>query len=482
MLSERHTKVWSLFIMAIIAVMVISACGPAGTATPAEVEEAVPEAEEVTEAEEPAAPAEEMYTVKFVVWPGPESDAAQKMVDFFNENYSKEAGFNVELVLFGRDQLFAKQDAIMAAGSDEVDTYFLTSATAIRYVQFLEPLDDYYADPEVNIWGSSPDDLMQGAISAYRIDGNLYGIPSDVACHFLYYRSDYIEELLTNTDWQETYNDICLAQTGKDLEPKSPEEWTWDDYVCTSYFFTKKYNPDSPTEYGNYTQGKVMGPTSFLWTNALWSFGGEWFAADGVPSFNTEEAKLAQELWTLNWEKEITPPGSITGEYSEANEAFKTGQAALGIQWNAAFNELNAEDSPVHGKFGIVATPAGPAGHFTYSQSIGYGLNKFSSHKQEAASWLAWITTEEANRIYAESGGVPAYSSILEGMAGENPMFGALGSVVGDYGRAVLPMAGYYQDIVCENLANAWSGAVSVEESLEQLQQECVEEKESRGL
>jgi multiple sugar transport system substrate-binding protein len=479
MAGKRHDRAYGLFITAIVMALMIGACGPAAVATP-EATEAI----EVAPAEtEPAAPpAESTYTVKIVVWPGPESDAAQVMVDFFNENRAAEAGFNVELVLFGRDQLFAKQDAIMAASSDEVDTYFLTSPTVARYLQFLEPLDSYYADPNVNIWGATTEDLMQGAVDAYRIDGQLYGIPSDVAGHFLYYRSDYIDELLSNPDWQATYRDICQAQTGEARDPVEPEDWTWEDYVCASYFFTRQYNPDSPTQFGNYTQGKAMGTTSFIWTNALWTYGGDWFGEDGMPVFDSEAARLAQELWTLNFEKGLTPPGSITGEYSEANEALKTGECALGIQWNAAFNELNAQDSPVQGKIAVTATPAGPSGRFTYSQSIGYGLNKFSSHKEQAAAWLIWCSTEEANKVYAEAGGVPAFSSILNGMADQNPMFGALSAVLGEYGRAVQPMAGYYQDIVIENLANAWAGAVSVEESLEVLQEEAVAEKENRGL
>jgi len=84
--------------------------------------------------------------------------------------------------------------------------------------------------------------------------------------------------------------------------------------------------------------------------------------------------------------------------------------------------------------------------------------------------------------VYAESGGVPAFTTVLAAKSEENPMFGALSLAVGNFGKAALPMAGYYQDIVCENLANAWSGTLSVEDSLEQLQQECEDEKESRGL
>ena len=57
---------------------------------------------------------------------------------------------------------------------------------------------------------------------------------------------------------QATYKKIALEQLGKELEPKDPADWTWDDYLAASFFFTKAYNPDSPTEYGNFTHGKVI--------------------------------------------------------------------------------------------------------------------------------------------------------------------------------------------------------------------------------
>ena len=143
----------------------------------------------------------------------------------------------------------------------------------------------------------------------------------DLSAHFLYYRSDLIEKLLAEADWQETYKKISLEQMGVEMIPKHPDEWTWDDYLATSFFFTKQYNPDSPVEYGNFTHGKVMGPTAFLWTNAYWSFGGDWFDADGKVAFDNEAARKALEIWKTSFGKGLTPPGSVNGEYAEDNEA-----------------------------------------------------------------------------------------------------------------------------------------------------------------
>ena len=67
----------------------------------------------------------------------------------------------------------------------------------------------------------------------------------DMSAHFLYYRSDYMDQLLTdpaagNLQENQSGTDGCRNDTKSD-------EWTWEDYLATSFFFTKKYNPDSPT-------------------------------------------------------------------------------------------------------------------------------------------------------------------------------------------------------------------------------------------
>jgi len=412
-----------------------------------------------------------------VYWPGPESDAMQQVVDYFNENHAEEAGFTVEQVLFGRDQMITKQEALMAAQSEDVDLSFIASRWLGKYRTFLEPIEPYLNDPEVNIYGTSTDYFLDAAIDGLRwFDGDLYAVPRDISAHFLYYRQDYIDELLSNEEWQAKYREISKEQMGTEMEPKDPSEWTWDDFLAASYFFTKQYNPDSPTEYGNFTHGKVMGPTAFLWTNAFWGYGGDWFDGEGNPTFNTDAAVQATELWKTFFEKGLTPPSSVVGEYPEDNEALKAGQVALSIHWNAAFFELNAADSPISGKIAITAPPAGPEGRFTYNHTLAVSMNKYSNHKAEAGRWLAYLMTEEANQIYADAGGIPPAESILMSMGEERPDFVVMAEAVADSGANLPPTAGIIETMVCEKLSEAWTGSVPIADALEQLQQEAVAE------
>jgi len=425
----------------------------------------------------PAFAADEMYTVRMVYWPGPESDAMQKVLEYFNDNLAEEAGFRVEQELFGRDQIMLKQEALMTAGSSDVDLFFTASRWLGKYYTFMEPVQPYIDNPDVNIWGSDTSGRIQAAVDGFRgMDGTLYGVPMDMSAHFLYYRSDYIDQLLTDPAWQETYKKISLEQMGVEMTPKDPDEWTWDDYLATSYFFTRQYNPDSPTEYGNFTHGKVMGPTAFLWTNAYWGFGGDWFDAEGNVSFDNDAARNALEIWKTSFSKGLTPPSSVTGEYAEDNEAFLAGQVALSVHWNAAFTTLNADTSPIHEKIAVVAPPAGPEGRFAYNHTLGVGINKFSEHKDEAARWISWLYTEEASKLYAEAGGIPPHTTVLASMSDVRPDFGYMVDIVGKYGRNLPPTAGIIEDIACQDLSNAWTGVMPIEDALKSLQTNCEDE------
>ncbi|TVR75358.1 MAG: extracellular solute-binding protein [Spirochaetaceae bacterium] len=417
------------------------------------------------------------YAIQMILWPGPESDAFAAVASHWNNNIGPDLGITVEVILFGRDQMHLRQEAIMAAGSDEVDVFQIGSVRYGRYLPFLEPIDPYFDDPEINRWGASPDNMMQGVLSPYIVDGNLMGVPRDVSVHYLYYRQDLMDELLSNSDWQARYRELSREHLGQAMDPKDPDDWTWDDYLAASYFFTRAYNPDSPTEYGNFTHGRVMGPTGFLWTNAMWGHGGDWYGPDGRVTFDTEASRRALEIWGTSFQQGLTPPGSVTGEYPESNEAMISGQVAMGVHWNAAFSTaIETPDSPVQGKFNIVAPPAGPEGRFAYNHSLGYALNTNSSHKRETMTFLTWLFTDEANEIYARAGGIPPVAPILADLTDMRPDFGVMADVLDNYGRALPPQTGAIEVLAAEYLSDIWTGSVSADRGLPELERDAQRE------
>src|SRR5206468_1350429 len=66
-------------------------------------------------------------TIRMVYWPGPESDAMRKVVDWYDANRTPADGTTVEMVLFSREGFFDKEAAVLAARSSEVDMVFTAS-------------------------------------------------------------------------------------------------------------------------------------------------------------------------------------------------------------------------------------------------------------------------------------------------------------------------------------------------------------------
>jgi len=424
------------------------------------------------------AAASEPVTVKMVYWPGPESDAMQKVVDWYNENVTPSSGVKVEMVLFGREGFFEREATLLAAGSSEVDMIFTTSYIIHEHAPYLEDLYPYFANPELGGEGT-PDILIPTVKESFVVDGELKGLVMDASINLLLYRKDLIEELLTNPEWQERYRMIAVRELGRELLPKHPEDWTWDDFMATALFFSKSQNPDSPTTYGTALQAKAMWPNGKIWSSVLRSCGGSWLDEQGNPAFNSASARRAMDIYVSLVEKGATSPACITYEYMEPNEAVRTGEAAMILQWGVAYIELtDPERSPlVWDKIGVAPHPAGDVHHTVWLTSMGVGLSKFSQHKKESFKWLSFLATLQAQRMYGQNGGVPGVAEVLKELSAEKPIFGYVADYLDKY--AFFEVAGAKTVGVLRVIAQYVSAACSLQmssgEALANIQREVAE-------
>jgi multiple sugar transport system substrate-binding protein len=405
--------------------------------------------------------------VTLLFWPGPESDAMQKVIDAFNDGPGAEHGFKVDQLLFSREGYFDKEIADLAAGSTEFDLALVTTYTLGRYAPFLEPLDQYLA-PNVK------DVFAAVALDSLSADGKVFGVPTDLSLHFLYYRKDLIDQLMSDQAWKDAYRRVTQEKMGMAMDPKAPEDWTWDDFVATALFFTQSINPDSPTQYGTALELKNLIFNIMIWQSTLVSNGGDWMDASGAVTIDSDAGKKGLETYQAIIDAGATPPGSLSYEYAEANAAFGGGNAATMLQWNAAFNTVNSPDEypTTAGKVGIAPMPAGPEGHKTHVHSLGIGLNTASENKEQAGIFLGWLASEDAMKVYGAAGGTPPVPSVLEAMAGERPEFPLVGQYAADYGFVVNGGTAAQAVPTYEAIATAfsavWSGQVSIEEGLAQ--------------
>ena len=396
-------------------------------------------------------------------WPGgPEEEALRAATEAYNARSETAEADRVELLFFSRDGFWDKLQADLAAGTDAFDANLLATYSIGRYAPFMEPVD-LGLEAEA-VYGDAVLDTM-------RFEGEQYGVPTDLSLHFLYYRQDLIDDLMASDEARARYTEIAEERLGQALEPKDPDDWTWDDYAATALYFTAAVNPDSPTRYGTVLQMKNLLFNVMVWHSVPRSYGADW-QTDGAVALDSDAWRNGLELWRTLYDAGATPPDSLSYEYAEANAAFLSGQVATMLQWNAAAGELtDPETSPLAEDVATVAPPAGPEGRYTHIHGLGLGLNANAPNKEGATRFLQWLSTPEGTLTYARAGGAPALTpEVVAEVASERPDLERLGAFAGEYGFVMEGGTSENALAVYEAQAEAftgyWSGQATLDEAI----------------
>ena len=424
--------------------------------------------------QEETASGEALERVTFLFWPGPESEAMQIVIDRYNETQGVEDGVEVEMLLFSRQGFFDKLLTDLAAGSTEFDLNLVTTYSLGRYAPYLTPLSPYITtDPEAIFIPASLDSLT--------FEGDRYGVPTDVSLHFLFYREDLIDRLLSDEAWRRRYREIGREYLGGATDPKEPHEWSWEDYLATVLFFTRSINPESPTQFGTALQLKNLIFNIMIWQSTAVSNGGNWLNDDGDVIINSAAVRRGLEIYRTIIENDATPPGSLNYEFAETNEALRSGQVATALQWNAAYTTLmNPEESPlVADTLAVAPLPAGSVGRRTHTHSLGIGMNGASEHKEAAGKFVDYLFSVEAMRIYAENGGSPPVTPVLEELSDRRPDFPLMAEFLEEYAYVVNGGTAAYvvpvYEIMAEEFSAVWSGVQSIDTALNSVERRMEE-------
>lgn len=332
-------------------------------------------------------------------WPGgPEEAALRAVTEIYNAKEDVAEENKVDLLFTSRDGFFDKLQVDLAAGSTAFDVNLIATYSIGKYAPFMEPVT--LSDEAESVFGETVLQTMQ-------FDGQQYGVPTDLSLHFLYYRTDLIDELLADEAAKAKYSEIAQEYLGEALAPKSPEEWTWRDFVANALYFSKSVNPDSPTRYGTVLQAKNLLFNMMVFHSWPRSYGADWMDEAGNITVDSEAYRTALEMAKMLLDLGATPPDSTSYEYAEANAAYSSGQVAAMVQWNAAAGDL-ADAQPETGTY---APPAGPEGRFTHIHGLGLGLNAAATNKAGAEAFLQWLSTGEAAIAYAKAGGAPGLTA-----------------------------------------------------------------------
>jgi ABC-type glycerol-3-phosphate transport system substrate-binding protein len=215
-------------------------------------------------------------------------------------------------------------------------------------------------------------------------------IPTDAMSQLLYYRSDLI--------------------------PTPPQ--TWDEVLATAKKWTKSLNPQSPTPYGNGVTAMPGPEAPKVFYPVLWSFGGEVFDSQMNPHLATPEATKAAEYYRSL--RQVLPPDFNSYNYPKVLDGLRNGTLAMAsVYWNAAYNDIQASNSPHKDAIKVALVPGikkadGTISRRPQTHSWGLVFNKRSPSKDAAWKFLLYATGKEGGRIHGKNGGSPFRTSILQ--------------------------------------------------------------------
>lgn len=265
--------------------------------------------------------------------------------------------------------LFQQQ---LAAGTPDVDLYLIDSiwpGLIGDHLVDLKPLNSQAVSEHI-----------PSVVNAYTVAGRVVGLPLLLDAGMMYYRTDLLEK----------YN-------------RSVPE-TWQELTDTAkHILAEERNAGNKQLWGLVFQGRAYEGLTCAALEWLDSFGGGTIVDnDGKITVNNPHAVEALKE-AASWIGTISPEGVLNYAEEEARGVYQSGNSVFMRNWPYAWALVQKEDSPVHGKTGIMPIPRGGAGEKSTAALGGWGLaiSKYTRHQDVAADLLFYLTGKEGQKKFS---------------------------------------------------------------------------------
>ncbi len=367
-----------------VATIVVQACSSAATST-------APSAAPSSAASQAAAasPSAAAEPVKLTLWHNYGVESNAKVTDALAKAYmAKNPNVTIELVAQPADNYFAllKTAAISKAGPDLMTMW--TGLFALQNQGFLEPLNQYIPLDTLKQF-----DGINWCSKDLKVETGAICVPLDLQ----FYNGFYNKELFTKagitafpTNWDELYAacdklkaiGVTPMTYGTGLQALNAGFYPYYDlsYMMMMY---------SVDDWKKLYNGQIA------WT----------------------DPKIVDQLtkWAALKTKGCTNDDVLAN--NESVSQFETGKAAMTLEGSWGFSEFQDK---LGDKVGVFVPPFNDtaAKGVVEFPGNGFGVTSYSQHKQDAANFLAWMATPEAQKIIADGGLIPT----VAGTAPTNPL------------------------------------------------------------
>ncbi len=221
--------------------------------------------------------------------------------------------------------------------------------------------------------------FVPGVMDAYcRFDDGYYGLPFRFDVQMLFYRKDLFDDPAQRLAFRDL--------TGGELRP--PE--TWREFNAVARFFTRKFNPASPTSYGISLGAHPPNGALCEFLTRLWGTNGRILDENGQVVLDSREAEEALEGYTESVAYAV--PGWQSKHRSGQIEDFSHGDVAMVALFYAPAAPLTDRSrSAVVGKIGYAPVPGGVPVMGGWSM----GIVSECRNVDLAFDWIAWAAGSE---------------------------------------------------------------------------------------
>lgn len=191
-----------------------------------------------------------------------------------SQEFTNMCNIDLQFDFFTLNELFQTIDADIKKDHPTYDLY-LTDVSWLHYFLYKNAFLDL-TDMFEEIKNFKNIILPQNLINITS-EGHYYGFPIVGGTQFLFYRKDLFNDSVLKKQYMETHT----------LSLRPPK--TWSEFNRIAQFFTKSYNPASPTEYGTAFNSFLAEDFMTELLVRLWGSGGSLFNKDNVLEVNTPE-------------------------------------------------------------------------------------------------------------------------------------------------------------------------------------------------
>ncbi len=304
--------------------------------------------------------------------------------------FQKETGIQVNVTSLDYDEAYNTIQSFGDSGGYDIFRMDMAWGQwfADKYLTPFESISNYSDDLFQNILPDLTEDYC-------RFNGVLCAFPLDPSVQLLFYRKDLFEDSVIKRGYYEKYK----------TELKAPD--TFEELNKIAKFFTKKYSPLSPTDYGiTMVTGNIGMASCELIPRLLASQ----TASPAAPLImNNAESHSALQNY-LECSDYCKNTDNIW--WNQAVEEFASGNTAMTIIFaNHASKIIGNQSTRVAGKLGFSTIPGGKP---LLGGGI-LGIAKVSDKKEAAMEFFNWLSRNDISLMITllggTSGNATTYSS-----------------------------------------------------------------------